>query len=88
MLRDGRRATALEVQWEFMRLAQKYDRRDRPAAVGEDVGADVLARGSDAHRASSAIPTRARWPVDWVAKLRLVDGVRRTPRPRSPATPS
>ena len=44
LLRNGRRATALEVQWGLLERARKYERSHGLAAVGEAVGADVLAR--------------------------------------------
>src|SRR5216110_85200 len=44
-LLDGGRLTAVELQWEFLRLAQKYaDEIGLDACGGEDVGAQVLAR--------------------------------------------
>src|SRR4051794_4263062 len=43
-LRSGRRATAIEVQWELLERAQKYERSHGLASVGEAVGADVLRR--------------------------------------------
>ena len=73
-LRDGRRMTALEVQWALLERAQKYERSHGLVPVGEAVGADVLAKwetvlaGLESDRASVS-----HW-VDWVAKQRLVDG--------------
>jgi proteasome accessory factor A len=75
-LRSGRRATALEVQWELLERAQKYERSHGLASVGEAVGSDVLRRwevvltGLEADRESVASM------VDWVAKERLVVGYR------------
>ncbi len=75
-LRSGRRATALEVQWELLERAQKYERSHGLASVGEAVGADVLRRweavltGLENDRESVASV------VDWVAKERLVTGYR------------
>jgi Pup amidohydrolase len=74
LLRSGRRATALEVQWGMLERARKYERSHGLAAVGESVGADVLARwegvlsGLETDRATIADV------VDWVAKQRLIDG--------------
>ena len=76
LLRSGRRATALEIQWSLLERAQKYERSHGLASVGEAVGADVLARweqvltGLESDRDSVA-----HW-VDWVAKERLVNGFR------------
>ena len=51
LLRNGRRATALEVQWGMLERARKYERSHGLTAVGESVGADVLAPlGSRADR--------------------------------------
>ena len=44
LLRSGRRATALEIQWHLLEQAQEYARTHGLASVGESVGADVLVR--------------------------------------------
>ena len=44
MLRDGRRATALEIQWGLLERARKYEQLHGLACVGEEVGRDVLRR--------------------------------------------
>ncbi len=73
-LRDGRRMTALEIQWQLLERAQKYERTHGLAPVGDEVGADVLARwdemlaGLEGDRASVATK------IDWVAKERLLLG--------------
>src|SRR6187200_47696 len=41
MLRDGSRATALEVQWGLYERAKKYEQSHGLACVGESVGIDV-----------------------------------------------
>jgi len=76
LLRSGRRASALELQWTLLERAQKYERSHGFACVGEEVGADVLRRWETVlagleHDRSSV----AHW-VDWVAKQRLVEGYR------------
>ena len=74
MLREGKRATALELQWAILERAQKYERSHGLEAVGEAVGLDVLSRwetvltGLEGDRNSIA-----GW-VDWIAKQRLVEG--------------
>jgi Pup amidohydrolase len=74
LLRDGRRATALEVQWGMLERARKYERSHGLAVVGESVGPDVLARweavlvGLESDRSTVADV------VDWVAKQRLIEG--------------
>ena len=44
LLRSGRRATALEVQWSLLERAQKYERSHGLSAVGDAVGADIMHR--------------------------------------------
>jgi len=74
LLRSGRRATALEVQWSLLERARKYERSHGLVSVGEAVGADVLSRweavltGLEHDRDSVADV------VDWVAKQRVVTG--------------
>ena len=74
MLRDGSRATALEVQWGLFERAKKYEQSHGLACVGETVGIDVLDRWERVLAGLESDPsTVAHW-VDWVAKQRLVDG--------------
>ena len=74
LLRNGRRVTALEVQWGMLERARKYERSHGLSVVGEAVGVDVLARweavltGLESDRAAVADV------VDWVAKQRLIEG--------------
>ncbi|HSJ91026.1 MAG TPA: proteasome accessory factor PafA2 family protein, partial [Ilumatobacter sp.] len=76
MLRDGRRATALEVQWGLLERARKYEQSHGLAAVGEQVGADVLDRWEQVLGGLERDPdSMAHW-VDWIAKRRLVEGLR------------
>jgi Pup amidohydrolase len=76
MLRDGRRATALEVQWGLHELARKYEQTHGLAAVGEVVGADVLDRWEQVLTGLERDPDSVAHWVDWVAKRRLVEGFR------------
>jgi Pup amidohydrolase len=74
MLRDGRRATALEIQFGILERARKYERSHGLAAVDEVVGADVLDRWEQVLTGLERDPSSVgRW-VDWVAKRRLVEG--------------
>jgi Pup amidohydrolase len=73
-LRDGRRLTALEVQWWYLELARKYERERGLAAVGEDVGADVLDRWEHVLTALESDRGQVAGWVDWVAKERLLHG--------------
>jgi proteasome accessory factor A len=74
MLRDGRRVTALEVQWGLLERARKYERSHGLACVNEQVGLDVLARWEHVLTALEHDPNSVAGWVDWVAKRRLVDG--------------
>ncbi|HZX56233.1 MAG TPA: proteasome accessory factor PafA2 family protein, partial [Ilumatobacteraceae bacterium] len=73
LLREGKRVTALELQWALLERAQKYERSHGLESVGEAVGTDVLVKweavlaGLESNR-----DTVAPW-VDWVAKERLID---------------
>jgi proteasome accessory factor A len=74
MLRDGSRATALEIQWGLLERARKYEQSHGLSCVGEAVGVDVLDRWERVLTGLESDPASvANW-VDWVAKQRLVDG--------------
>jgi proteasome accessory factor A len=74
MLRDGSRATALEVQWGLLERARKYEQSYGLACVGEDVADDILDRWEHVLTGLEADPASVAGTVDWVAKRRLVDG--------------
>jgi proteasome accessory factor PafA2 len=73
-LADGRRATALEIQWGLFERARKYEQSHGLDAVGEDVGADVLDRWEQILTGLELDPDSVAHQVDWVAKRRLVNG--------------
>jgi proteasome accessory factor A len=74
MLRDGRRATALELQFGLLERARKYEQTHGLHAVGDEIGADVLSRWERVLAGLEGDPSSvANW-VDWVAKQRLVEG--------------
>jgi proteasome accessory factor A len=73
-MRDGRRATALEVQWALLERAQKYERSHGLASVDESVGSDVLTRWEQVLTGLERDPSEVAAWVDWVAKRRLVEG--------------
>ena len=73
-LADGRRATALEIQWGLFERARKYEQSHGLEAVGADVGADVLERWEHVLCGLERDPDSVAHIVDWVAKRRLVDG--------------
>jgi proteasome accessory factor A len=74
MLRDGSRATALEIQWGLLERARKYEQSHGLDCVGEGVGSDVLTRWEIVLTGLESDPTSVAHWVDWVAKRRLVDG--------------
>ena len=74
MLADGRRATALEVQWGLFERAVKYEQHHGLSSVGDEVGRDVLVRWEHVLMGLESDPaSMASW-VDWIAKQRIVDG--------------
>ncbi|MFZ4812646.1 MAG: depupylase/deamidase Dop [Ilumatobacteraceae bacterium] len=74
LLRSGRRATALELQWEILERAKKYERSHGLEAVGDEVGADVLRRWEQVLTGLEHDPESVADVVDWVAKRRVVEG--------------
>ncbi len=74
LLRSGRRATALEIQWSILERARAYERSHGLEAVGVDVGADVLRRWESILAGLERDPDTVADVVDWVAKRRVVEG--------------
>jgi len=74
MLRDGSRATALEIQWGLLERARKYEQSHGLACVDEAVGSDVLDRWERVLSGLESDPDSVASSVDWLAKRRLVDG--------------
>jgi Pup amidohydrolase len=75
-LDDGSSMTALEVQWELFDQAKKYAEDQGLEAVGEEVGAEVLARWESVLAGLEADPLSLTAQVDWVAKYRIIEGYR------------
>ena len=75
-MRDGRRATALEIQWGLLERARKYEQTHGLESVDADVSADVLTRWEQVLEGLESDPNRVAHWIDWVAKRRLVDGFR------------
>ncbi len=73
---DGSRRTALDIQWEYFERAKKWAASHGLESVGEAVGADVLARWESVLTGLESDPVSQAHIVDWVAKKRLVDGLR------------
>ena len=73
-LADGRRMTALDLQWSLYERARRYSATAGLACVGEDVGTEVLDLWGTMLDGLSTDPDRVAELVDWVAKRRIVDG--------------
>jgi Pup amidohydrolase len=71
-LADGRSVTALELQWEYLRLAKKYaqDNETDPATP------EVLERWEAVLEGLESDPMSLSRQLDWVAKLKLLDAYR------------
>ncbi len=67
------RCTAVEVQWEFLRLARKYaDETGLDACGGEEIGTEVLDRWESVLGALETDPLSLDGQLDWVTKLALL----------------
>jgi Pup amidohydrolase len=75
-LTSGTTITALEHQWEFLRLAQAWAEQYGLESVGESVGTTVLAQWEATLTGLEKDPESVASTVDWVAKRRLVEGFR------------
>jgi proteasome accessory factor PafA2 len=74
LLRSGRRATALEIQWSLLERARCYERSHGLEPVGTEVGASVLDHWEAILTGLERDVDSVADVVDWVAKRRLVDG--------------
>jgi proteasome accessory factor A len=72
LLRNGQRATALELQWQLLERARKYERSHGLESVGADVGAEVLGLWESILTGLEHDPASVAHQADWVAKRRLV----------------
>jgi len=76
-LRDGTTATAVEIQWEFLRCARDYAARTGlEHCGGSEVGFDVLARWERVLGALERDPMELDGTLDWVTKLAVLEGFR------------
>ena len=76
-LADGRRATAVSVQWELFERARKYaEHQGFDAVGGEGVGTDILRRWEQVLQGLETDVSEVSGQVDWVAKLQLVEAYR------------
>jgi len=72
-LADGSRVTAVELQWEFLRLARKYaDETGLDACGGEAIGNDVLDRWESVLGALEHDAQVLDGQLDWVTKRTLL----------------
>nr|WP_068690842.1 depupylase/deamidase Dop [Thermobifida halotolerans] len=74
-LRDGRRMTALQLQGEYLEQARKYV-EDRYGADVDSDTADVLDRWEAVLTTLADDPMRLADQLDWVAKLKILEGYR------------
>jgi proteasome accessory factor A len=75
-LADGSTITALELQWELLDRSKKWADERGLDAVGGDVGADVLREWELVLTGLERDPMALADRIDWVAKLRLLEGYR------------
>ena len=73
---EGGSCTAVELQWEFLRLAQKYADETGLELCGGAVGLDVLTRWEETLTALERDPMTLNGQLDWVTKLALLDAYR------------
>ncbi len=74
-LRDGRRLTAVQLQREFCEQARKFV-EDRLGSDADEQTLDVLARWESVLDRLETDPMSLAGELDWVAKLRLLEGYR------------
>lgn len=72
LLKDGRRVRAVDVQWGYFEMAQKYFARHEP----DDWTAAVMTRWERVLTAIDNDPLTLDAEVDWVAKYKLICGYR------------
>ena len=72
-LADGSRMTAVELQWEYLRLAQKYaDETGLEVCGGPEIGGAVIGRWESVLTALERDPLALDGQLDWVTKLSLL----------------
>jgi Pup amidohydrolase len=73
-LADGSSVTAVELQWEFFRMAEKYADETGLECCGEDDGGGMLLeRWEGVLTALEEEPRRLDGVLDWVTKFNLLD---------------
>jgi proteasome accessory factor A len=71
-LADDRRLTAVQIQWEYLERARKYVEQEADAAEHDE----LLRRWESVLSALEADPSTLHRQLDWVAKLRVLEGYR------------
>jgi proteasome accessory factor PafA2 len=71
-LADGRTISALELQWEYLRLGKKYAQDNET----DPVTGDVLDRWEDVLESLERDPMSLKSQLDWVAKLSVLEAYR------------
>jgi proteasome accessory factor A len=74
-LDDGRTITAVQLQWEYFRLAESYV-ADRYGSDADTQTKDVLARWESVLTRLERDPMECAQELDWVAKLKLLQSYR------------
>jgi proteasome accessory factor A len=74
-MRDGRRLTALQIQHEYCQRARKFV-EDRYGTDADEQTLDVLNRWESVLERLGDDPMKCSRELDWVAKLRLLQGYR------------
>jgi Pup amidohydrolase len=69
---DGRSLTAVELQWEYLRLCKKYAQDN----VSDDMTTDVLDRWEGVLEGLERDPMSLSNQLDWVAKLSVMEAYR------------
>ncbi len=74
LLNDGRRMTALDIQWVFLESARKYQSTVGLDAVGSDDGERILDLWEYVLTGLESAPETLSTTLDWIAKRRLIEG--------------
>ncbi len=76
-LDNGRKLSAIEIQWELYRIAEKYVHENGFESVGESVrGPELMERWCQALHDLEVDFNRCKTTIDWVAKLGLIQAYR------------
>jgi proteasome accessory factor PafA2 len=69
---DGRRLSAVQIQWEYLDRARKYVEQEDPSAENEE----VVERWENVLSGLEDDPLSLHRELDWVAKYRVLEGYR------------